>query len=179
MSEGSVLLITGPSLRHCQNWNVANFERKLSMLLPRRAFNQSLKLGFLLNETLKYLTYINLIQLSESWCHPSLQSQVTKHCINPCLGKETLHGIAPASIQLRQTQSRILEIQWKKNGQGRPGRQHAGERLQCCPASISAATAPTCPSLHRVQGYRCRREPGWEAVLSAINLYLHLNKTLS
>lgn len=128
------------------------------MLLPRWAFNQSLKLGFLLNETLKYLTYINLIQLSEGWCHPSLQSQVTKHCINPCLGKETFHGIASASIQLKQIQSHVL--QWKKCSQGRPGRQQAWKGLQWCPASISAATAPTCPSLHRVQGYRCRRELG-------------------
>lgn len=69
------------------------------MLLPRRAFNQILKLGFLLlNETLKYLTYINLIQLSKSWCLLSLYSRVTKHCINPCLGKEVFHGLASASV---------------------------------------------------------------------------------
>lgn len=46
-----------PSLRHCQNLHFAVFERKLAVLLPRWAFNQSLKLGFLLsNKTLKYLT---------------------------------------------------------------------------------------------------------------------------
>lgn len=87
-----------PGLRHCQNLNFAIFERKLAVLLPKWAFNQSLKLGFLLlNETLKYLTYINLTQLSEGWCGPSLYGQVTKHCINPCLGKEIFYGIASAS----------------------------------------------------------------------------------
>lgn len=69
------------------------------MLLPRRAFNQSLKLGFLLlNETLKYLTYINLIQLSKSCGLPSPYSEVAKHCINPRLGKEVFYGIASPSV---------------------------------------------------------------------------------
>ena len=72
------------------------------MLLPRWAFNQSLKLGFLLlNKTFKHLTHINLMQLSKSWCLPSPCSQVAKHRVGPCLGKEVFYVIASASISLK------------------------------------------------------------------------------